>query len=336
MITIYDLARVTGFSAPTISKALNGTGKLSDETRKLILDTAQKLNYKTNMAARALTTKHTKLVGVILEDVVKMGGFEHPLFGGILNTFRKEMEVAGYDLLFLSKTFNTAMSYLDHCRFRNVEGVVILNPPENDPEIKMFAHSGIPCISTNEFIPGICTIVTENEKAGRRATEVLLSKGHRKIGFVGPAFRTNSPASLERFDGYKAALAGASIGYLDELVEVCQYWDSESGYEAAKQLFARRPDITAVIAANDTIAYGVMKYLKEIGRKIPQDASIIGFDDDRMAAYTSPSLCTFRQNRDRIAELAADLLLQNIAGVPIPDVVRVPAEYIERDSVGAI
>lgn len=333
MITIYDLARITGYSAPTVSKALNGTGKLSDDTRKTILDTAQKLNYKTNMAARALTTKHTKLIGVILEDVAKMRGFEHPLFGGILNTFRKEMDVAGYDLLFLSKTFNTAMSYLDHCRFRNVEGVLIVNPPENDPEIKLFANSGIPCVSTNEFIPGVCTIVSENEIDGEQATKKLIENGHRKIGFIGPAFKKNSPASLERCDGYKKALNDAQIRFDEARVQLCKYWDSDSGYEAAKELFTRCSDLTAVFAANDTIAYGVMKYLKEINIDIPGEVSIIGFDDDRMASYTSPALSTFRQNRDRIAELAAELLLQNIAGVPVPEVVRVPAEYIERESI---
>ena len=333
MVTIYDLARITGYSAPTVSKALNGTGKLSEETRKIILDTAQKLNYKTNIAARALTTKHTKLIGIILEDVNRMRGFEHPLFGGILNTFRKEMDVAGYDLLFLSKTLTTTMSYLDHCRYRNVEGVLIVNPLENDAEIRSFSNSGIPCISTNEFIPGICTIVSDNKDAGTQATDTLLAAGHKKIAFVGPAFKSNSPASLERHEGYKGALEKAGVAYEESLVQICKYWDSDSGYEAAKELFARRPDSTAVFAANDTIAYGIMKYLEENGKSIPHDVSIVGFDDDRMAAFTSPALSTYRQNRDRIAELAAELLLQNIAGVPMPEIVRVPAEFVERDSI---
>ncbi|MFA6938323.1 MAG: LacI family DNA-binding transcriptional regulator [Treponema sp.] len=336
MITIYDLAKITGFSAPTVSKALNGTGKLSDETRKKILDAAKQNNYKINIAARALTTKHTKLIGVILEDVAKMRGFEHPLFGGILNTFRKEMDNAGYDLIFLSKTFSTPMSYLDHCRYRNVEGILIVNPPENDPEMKTFANSGIPCVSTNEFIPGICTIVSDNKKAGEEATDILINAGHRKIGFIGPAFKENSPASLERHEGYKVSLKKHNLKFEEDLTQVCGYWHSESGYIAAQILFTRRADITAVFAANDTIAYGVMKYIKEVGKKIPQDISIIGFDDDRMAAYTSPALSTFKQNRDRIAELAADLLLQNIAGVPVPEIVRVPTEFVKRESVSII
>ena len=103
VVTIYDLAKITGYSAPTVSKALNGTGKLSEETRLKILEAAKKANYNANMAARALTTKRTKLIGIILEDVTQMGGFEHPLFGGVLNRFRSEMDIAGYDIIFLSK-----------------------------------------------------------------------------------------------------------------------------------------------------------------------------------------------------------------------------------------
>lgn len=335
MVTIYDLARVTGFSAPTVSKALNGTGKLSEETRKKILETAQSMNYKANMAARALTTKHTKLIGVILEDVSKMRGFEHPLFGGVLNTFRMQMENAGYDLLFLSKSLDKTMSYLDHCRYRDVEGVLIVNPPDG-PDMLEFTDSGIPCVSTNEIIPGVCAVISNNEESGFKATDIFIKAGHKNIGFIGPEFKENSPASLDRFNGYKKALASAGIEYRQERVEVCAYWDSESGYEAAVRLFQRAPELTALFAANDTIAYGVMKYLKEKGKKIPDDVSLIGFDDDRMAEYTSPSLCTFRQNRDKIAEMAAELLLQSVAGVPVPDVVRVEAEYISRNSVAEI
>lgn len=336
MVTIYDLAKITGFSAPTISKALNGTGKLSDETRQKILTAAKEANYKANIAARALTTKHTKLIGIILEDVSLMGGFEHPLFGGVLNKFRKEMDIAGYDLIFLSKALNTTMSYIDHCLYRNVEGVLIMNPPPGDEEILHFAESGIPCVSTNEIIPGICSVITENELAGKEACSQFIKAGHKKIGFIGPPFVKSSPASMERHNGYKKALEENGISYDEKYVEICDYWDSESGYKAAKILFERSPDITAIFAANDTVAFGIMRAAYEIGKKMPDDISIIGFDDDRMSLFATPALSTFKQNRERIAELAAECLLQSIAGIPKPEIVRVPAEFVSRDSVSKI
>lgn len=333
VVTIYDLAKITGFSAPTVSKALNGTGKLSEETRQKILEAAKQANYNANMAARALTTKRTKLIGIILEDVTQMGGFEHPLFGGVLNRFRSEMDIAGYDIIFLSKALNKTMNYTDHCNYRNVEGVLIMNPPPGDEEIKNFADSGIPCVSTNEIIKGVCSIVTENTEAGKQACSEFIKAGHKRIGFIGPEFTEASPASLERHNGYKAALEEAGIEYDESLVEICDYWDSESGYKAAKILFERCPDVTAIFAANDTVAFGIMRAAYELGKKMPEDISLIGFDDDRMSRFANPALSTFKQDRERIAELAAECLLQSIAGIPKPEIVRVPAEFVSRDSV---
>jgi len=336
MITIYDLARITGYSAPTVSKALNGTGKLSDETRKTILAAAEKAKYKANVTARALTTKHTKLIGVILENTVMMRGFEHPLFCGILDTFREEMDEVGYDLLFMSKENKNGMSYIDHCAYRNVEGVLVVNPEENDLEMTKLAHSGIPCVSTNVIIPGVCTIVTDSAAAGQVAVEKLLAAGHTHIAFIGPSADKNNPASKERYEGYCEALAKANIPYSEDLVEYCPDWLSKSGYEAARNLFKRTNSVTAIFVASDLLAFGVMAYCHEVGKRIPEKISIIGFDDDRAAQFTSPPLSTFKQDTARIAQVAAEFLLQRINGVPVPDFVHVPAEYISRGSVAQL
>ncbi|MEE3410469.1 MAG: LacI family DNA-binding transcriptional regulator [Treponema sp.] len=327
------MAKQTGFSAPTISKALNGNGKLSDETRQTIVEAAKKAGYTANMAAKALSTKHSRLIGVILEDVSMQRGFEHPLFGGLLNKFRKEIELAGYDLLFLSKHFNEGMSYIDHCRYRDVEGILIVNPIDDDEEMKTLGTCGIPCVSTNEFIPGVCTVVTDNENAGQIAARVLYEAGHEKIGFLGAPFRENSPAALERYKGFKAELESYGKECDEKYLEVCSAWWDGAGYEGMKKLYERCPDITAVFVVCDALAFGAMKYLLEIGKSIPNDISVIGFDDDTTVLKAAPTLCTFRQDRDKIAQLASEVLLQGIAGVPNPEIVRVPAEYIQRGSV---
>ena len=333
MITIYDLAKQTGFSAPTISKALNGNGKLSDETRQTILDAAKKAGYTANMAAKALSTKHSRLIGVILEDVAMRRGFEHPLFGGLLNKFRNEIEMAGYDLLFLSKNFNNGMSYIDHCRYRDVEGILIVNPIDDDPEMKTLGSCGIPCVSTNEFIPGVCAVVSDNENAGRTAAQVLREHGHSKIGFLGAPFRENSPAAIERYKGFKDEFESSGLDFDERYLEICSAWWDQAGYEGMKNLYERCPDITAVFVVCDALAFGAMQYLMEIGKSIPDDISIIGFDDDTTVLKAAPMLSTFRQDRDKIAQLASEMLLQEIAGIPRPEVVRVPVQYISRASV---
>lgn len=333
MITIYDLAKQTGFSAPTISKALNGNGKLSDETRQTILAAAKEAGYTANMAAKALSTKHSRLIGVILEDVAMRRGFEHPLFGGLLNKFRHEIEMAGYDLLFLSKHFNDGMSYIDHCRYRDVEGILIVNPIDDDPEMKTLGSCGIPCVSTNEFIPGVCAVVSDNESAGKTAAQAFFEAGHTKIGFLGAPFRENSPAAIERFKGFKAGLESYGLDFDERYMENCAAWWDGAGYDGMKALYERCPDITAVFVVCDSLAFGAMKYLLEIGKSIPDDISVIGFDDDTSVLKAAPMLSTFRQDRDKIAQLASEMLLQEIAGIPSPEVVRVPAQFISRNSV---
>lgn len=334
MVTIYDIAKKTGYTAPSVSKALNGTGGLSQATRLKILKAAEDLGYKPNMAARSLVTKRSNLIGVIFEDAGMLRGFSHPLFAGVLNTFRQEMERKGYDLLFLSQKFGqNAMSYVDHCAYRNVDGVVLINPECPQSDIEDIRKTGIPCISTNDIFPSICTVLSENEMAGIQATEYFISLGHKKIAFLGVFSRDTLSASNERQEGYEKALKEKSIPYDESLIGICNFWHMEAGYRGAKRLLSRRPDITALFIASDTLAFGAMRYCKEVGIAIPYDISIIGFDDDSVSEYYSPPLTTFRQNCELIAKSAANLLLKNIAGESIPEIVRVPVEMIIRESV---
>lgn len=334
MITIYDIAKKTGYTAPSISKALNGTGGLSDKTRKKILEAATELGYKPNMAARALTTRKTNLIGVIFEDSDMGRGFEHPLFGGLLNKFRAQVERAGYDIIFLSKNFgNKINAYAEHAEYRDVDGVLILNPDSPAEAFCEIAKRGIPCVSTNDFVPGICTIVSENIKTGTQAVAYLISKGHRNIGYLGASSSESSRASTERQQGYEKALKDANIPINTSYIKTCNAWHIEAGYEGAKDLLSKNKNLTAVFCANDTIAFGLMRYCNECNISIPDELSVIGFDDDRVASYIRPALTTFRQNRETIAELAADTLLQAISGVPTPEIIRVPTTMLVRESV---
>jgi LacI family transcriptional regulator len=333
MITIYDLARETGFSAPTVSKALNGNGKLNEKTRQKILEAAQKFGYKPNMAAKSLSTKHSQLIGIILEDTAMKRGFEHPLFGGLLNQFRKRVESAGYDLLFVSKNFNGGMSYIDHCKFRDLDGILVVNPIEDDPEIKILGSAGIPCVSTNEFIPGVCTVVSENEESGYLAAKKFIENGHKKIGFLGAPLRDSSPASIERFTGFKKGIVEHFSEYNGKYFEICDFWNEEAGFVGMKKLYERCPDVTAIFAVCDAIAFGAIEYLKQIGKDVPNDISFIGFDDDSNFVTREGLLTTFRQDRAKIADISAEILFQVISDIPVPSVVRVPTMLIERNSI---
>ena len=190
---------------------------------------------------------------------------------------------------------------------------------------------GIPCVSTNASIPGICTIVTDNKKAGYKAAEYLVSKGHKKIGFLSAPNDEYLPASKERLEGFCQYLTEAGIPFDNSYYEESEYRTVPSGKEAFKKLYQRHSDMTAIFAVSDLIAMGAMSYARENGLSIPDDLSILGFDDDRVSEYTTPRLTTFRQDSEGIATLAADFLL---VGLPVPNkLIHLPCEFIERDSV---
>ena len=333
MVTIYDIAKATGFSPPSVSKALNGTGGLSAESREIILKTAVEMGYTPNMTARALSISRSNLIGVIYEDYYMLMGFKHPLFSEILNSFRTVIENGGYDLLFLSRTLGERkMTYSDHCRFRNVDGVLILNPVPGDHEIFRLVDTGIPCVSANEPIAGISTVITENISGAKEGMDYLMRLGHRKIACIsGPLLKT-APAAMERLIGYRESLAENGIEYDENLVEESRFWHAQAGYEAAVRLLSRTTGFTAIFAGNDTLANGIKLALEDNGIYIPHDVSLIGFDGDDNGAFMTPALTTMRQDSALIGAKAAEILIRRLSGHLEVETVRIPATLLERGS----
>ena len=329
MVTIYDIAEATGYSAPTVSKALNGQGSLSEETRQKIMAKAKELGYEPNITARTLTTKRSYLIGVIYDDTGMNMGFSHPLFSPVLNRFREKIEAAGYDIIFLSRHFD--MTYFSHANFRLIDGVIIINPATNTPaDFEDFVKTNLPRVSTNSVFDGICTVITENEQGGAEAAEYLVNNGHKKIAYISAPVDGISTAPVERFNGFKSALEKYQL-YDEDYYELSDGWDKESGEKAFGRLIKRHKDISAVFVTNDQLAFGVYEYAKHNGLRIPEDISVIGFDDEIAAEYLG--LTTFRQSTSEIADLAAQMMLDQIDGKKVPPLIRCRAELIERNSV---
>ncbi len=332
MVTIYDIAEATGYSAPTVSKALNGQGSLSEETRQKIANKAKELGYEPNITARTLTTKKSHLIGVIYDDTGMNRGFAHPLFSPILTRFRERVEAAGYDIIFLSRHFD--MSYFSHANFRSIDGVIIINPATNTPaDFEDFIKEDLPRVSTNSVFEGICTVITENEKGGAEAAEYLINRGHKKIAYISGPVDGISAAPNERYEGFKKTLKEHNL-YNEDFYEISAGWDKQSSYEAFGRLIKRHKDLTAVFLTNDQLALGVYDYAKDHNMRIPEDISVIGFDDEFAAEYVG--LTTFRQNADEIADISAQMMLDQIDGKEVPPTIRCKPEMVERNSVKTI
>ena len=336
MVTIYDIAKKTGYSAPTISKALNGTGGLSQDTRDKIKAIAIEMGYRPNMTARALITKKSYLIGIVFEDEFMNRGFEHPLFGGVLNQFRKEMDNAGFDVLFLSKNCGKGAiqrTYLEHCLYRSVDAVLIVNSLGRHKEYAELVEAKIPCVAVNDVLNGIPAVLTDNVTAGYNATNYFIENGHTKIAYIAGSTDKYTFAAEERRIGYEKALIDNNIAYDPTYVEQCPDWYRATAYRAMEKLLQKHNDITAVFVANDSMAIGAMECAKSHGLKIPEDISFIGFDDENFSSLCNPSLSSFKQDRIQIAEIAAEILLNSIIELPVPKITRIPAEFISRDSV---
>ena len=338
MITIYDLSKLTGFSPPTVSKALNGTGTISEKTRKLIITIAKENGYKPNITARALRTRKSRLIGIINSNIYQPYDFVPPFLSTVLSSFKERIEAENYDLLLLSNP--AEMRRKDSSpsgNSRHVDGILILAMGIGDREYKSLYTSNIPCVSVNNFFPNVGTVVTDNRKEGRIAVQHLIDLGHRKIGYLSGPFDRVSTAASERRHGYHDALVKNGIKVNPSLEVSSDTWHARGGYKACTELLNKKVPFTALFTANNHLALGALRRMSELGLKTPDDISIIGFDDgDSLEEYFYPSLSTMKQDAVQIGKVGAEMLLRKLQGIPTEKIIYIPAELVRRESTSML
>jgi DNA-binding LacI/PurR family transcriptional regulator len=325
-----DVAKAAGVSQKTVSRVMNGEPHVKEEVRLRVLRAAQELGYRRNNAARALTSGRTHQIGV-----VSLGS---ALYGpsSLLISLERAARDAGYSLTVIS-TFEGdpggVAGAIDALLEQGVEGIVLAEPIDEGEDLPLTAD--LPILSLGRF-PGLhgpqVVIGGGNGAEGARAaTQHLLSLGHPTVWHVAGPQRWWS--ARERLDGWRQALRSADSA---EPPWLEGDWSPASGYAAGVQL-ARNPDVTAVFVANDDMAIGVMRALAEGGRSIPDDVSVVGFDDIPSAAYQSPPLTTIRQDFDTQAERGLKCLVRRIetpADTPPGDMAP-PLRLVVRRSTSA-
>lgn len=331
MITIYDIARQTGYSPTTVSKVFNGYTDVSQKTRRIILDTAAELGYVPNANARSLTTKRSWTIGMLFVEP-RGSGIRHPYFGGVIDGFKQVATSKGYDLMFISKDIGGRQSgYLEHCKIRGVDGIIVILPDHSDPYFHELMDSSIPMVMLDQHSPSHSTVSSDNIKGGITAVEYLYSLGHRRIAHISGGLSTF--AGEKRHQGYQMALNKLGIAVRPEYVAEGPFdYSMESGYEAMKQLLALEELPTAVFAAGDNLAVGAIQAIRERGLRVPEDISIMGFDDIEMAQFLTPALTTIRQDTRLLGSRAAELLIGSIEGEHEVQCEILPTELIIRDT----
>ncbi len=334
MTTIYDISKITGYSPTTVSKALNDYTDISKKTKKIILEKANELGYIPNAHARTLITKKSWSIGVLFDEKLDIG-IKHPFFSAILETFKKSIESRGYDLLFISKDMGgKKISYLDHCKIRGIDGIIIISSDFGNKEIQELIDSNIPCVLIDIEEDKASTIYSDNLHGCFLAVEYLHSLGHRKIAHIYGSLDTY--AGDIRKKGYIEALNKFGIQNIDAYMVDGGYFSFDGGYKAMEKLLELDDLPTAVFVSGDFMAIGAINAIKEKGLRVPEDISVIGYDDIDLCKYITPKLTTIRQNTELIGKNAADVLINEIDKKGDKASVIIPVELVVRDSCESV
>ena len=308
VVTLSMVAQLANVSPSTVSRILNGTAIVSEDKKLAVAQAVQTLGFVPNPVARGLAGGRTFSIGVITQAI------DSPFYGSALRGIEDALDPLGYSPLFVSGHWSEASETrcLEVLRSRRVDGVIVLTGRLSDQALETFAKT-TPIVVTGRDLqaPGLYALNFDNFEGGRLATEHLIDQGHRQIAFISgdPAH----PDATERLRGYRHALDKAGIAYNADLVVQGEYSEL-SGLRAVDHLFEGRQHFTAIFAGNDQMAFGAALGLKRHGLRVPDDVSLIGFDDLPSSVYANPPLTTVHQPAYELGCLAAAAILELLSG----------------------
>jgi DNA-binding LacI/PurR family transcriptional regulator len=335
-VTTHDIAREAGVSRTTVSHVLNNHPgiALNPKTRERVLATARELGYVPNSAAQMLVTGKSRTVGLVLSrpDLISVDAFVPAMIHGLNEVCRTR----GYRLLMDSiHDPSGADSYLDLAKSNRIDGLIVINPRENDAALRRVIESKFPLVVFGSSgHPNENSVGTEDGQASCRATLHLLSLGHRRIAHISYAPLVYNP-SRSRFEGYRLALKTEKIRFDKRLFAEGDF-TGESGYKAMKRILASGAAPTALFAGNDTLAIGALMAIRETGVSIPEDFAVVGYDDIPSAAFAYPPLTTIRSLPFEQGKMVGEAIISLVEGKKIGRHQSVlPLEFVIRDSCGA-
>jgi LacI family transcriptional regulator len=335
-VTIRELARVSGVSVGTVSRALNGYTDVRPETRERIMRLARELDYTPAAAARSLVTQRSHVIGVFLETGEGHPDIQHPFFHEVVGGLKQRVGAAGFDLLlFASERPGNGYgphSYLKRARHHAVDGVALMGLRADDPEVRRLVRAEVPCVGIDMEVDGPRAeiVMSDNVAGARQAVEHLQQLGHRRIATI-TGMLESRPGS-DRLRGYRAAVQAAGLAYRDEYVAYGDFY-VESARAGAARLLALPEPPTAIFAAADMMAIGAVRAAADLGLRVPQDVSIVGFDDIQLAPHLNPPLTTLRQDKLGLGVAAGEALIARVNGEDArPPLRMLPVELIVRGS----
>ena len=329
-VTVRDVAKLAGLSTATVSRALSRPDMVRPGTRERIHRAIEQLDYVSNGIARALTTRRTHTIGVIIPTL------NNAIYAVSTHSMQKTLEQDGYTLLLACHEFDLAAEtrMLRAFTSRGVDALVLVGTQHNAETRKLLLNLGLPCVFTwaIDRTRRHASVGFDNRAAGRMIAEHLLQLGHKRIGMVSGVLADNDRAR-DRMLGVQAALERAGLALPPERVVQATY-SLESGREGLAELL-RTQRVTAVVCGNDVLAIGAIQEAQRMGLNVPGDLSVTGFDDMEFATVVTPALTTVRFPIVDIGVQAARHIIERLDGKAGPRCIELPLELAIRQSAAA-
>ncbi len=335
MVSMKDISLKCGVSIATVSKALNDHSDIGETTKEYIRKTSKEMGYFPNSSARALKTNRTYNIGVLFVDEAQ-SGLTHAYFSHVLDSFKVTSEKNGYDITFISRNnVHKAMTYLEHSKYRGVDGVVIACVDFHDPEVLELVRSNLPVVTIDYTFNNRIAVISDNIKGMKDLITFVYEMGHRKIAYIHGA---DSSVTQNRLGSFYQTLDSLDIKVPDEYVKDGIYIDTESSASLTKELLDLKDRPTCIIYPDDFSCIGGINVIKERGLKIPEDISIAGYDGTELSQVLDPKLTTLKQDTKSIGRIAAEKLINLIEKpkVAVIERVVVKGKVIEGGSISKL
>lgn len=334
-VTIRDVAAKCGLSVSTVSKAFNNYADISMETKDAVLSAAAAIGYHPNAIARMLKTNRSNNIGVVFTEDMERG-LTHSFFARLLNAFKRECEENGYDITFINHNIGkSGMSFLEHCRYRNVDGVCVACTNFYSKEIMELMNSNLPAVNIDHPYENHGCVLSDNSDGIRQLVKHAYDLGHRRIAYL---YGQDAYVTDRRIESFFRTTQDLGLEIPAEYVIRTRYDDPHTCGEYVKHLMALPVPPTFILTPDDHAALGALSMLNSLGLKVPQDVSVAGFDGNDIGQVIQPRLTTVEQDTDEMGRLAAINLINTIENPgKVNDVpVTVPVKLLVGETTGPV
>ncbi len=332
-VTIKDVARRCGMSISTVSKVFNGYPDISEETRRQVMKLAREMGYQPNALARALKTNRSYNLGVLFVDE-NTSGLTHPFFAAMLNTFKAEAEAHGYDITFINHNIGaTEMTYLEHCRYRNVDGVCLACVDFFSAEVADLVKGDIPCVTVDHAFENRPCVASDNDAGIRMLVRRAAALGHQRIAYIHG--QRNSLVTETRITGFRTEMEAHGLTVPEGYVMEGRYDDVTLTRSLTQSLLEREDPPTCILLPDDASYFGALEALRDFDLRLAEDVSLAGYDGIRLTQSLHPRLTTVFQDSEAMGRQAARILIDRVEhpGIPSEERITVPVKLIEGETL---